>query len=821
MITQTHLTIEIDGMSCAGCAGRAERALKSVACASDVAVNLTKASASVTLTDGDTAPLRRALRDAGYPAREATIVLDVDNMHCASCTGRIESALQNHPGVIDARANLANATVSLRIFSGAVDANDMAAQIAALGYPARIAQEDQSRNDRTVLETAKAQRAFVISAVLATPVFLTEMGGHLFPPLHHAIIGLLGQSTFWLLQFLLTTLVLAWPGQVFFRRGLPLLVRRAPEMNSLVALGAGAAWAYSTLVLLAPALFPASARAVYFEAAAVIVTLILLGRWLEARAKGQASVAIRALVQLQAKTARVERDGQVQDRPISEVLIGDLIHSRPGERIPVDGIITFGNSFIDESMMTGEPIPVSKDVEDAVIGGTVNGNGALVFHATHVGRDTMLSRIIAMVEQAQGAKLPVQALADRVVIWFVPAIMGIALITTLIWLFVGPTPVISYALVAGVSVLIIACPCAMGLATPTSIMVGTGRAAEMGVLFRKGEALQRMEEVRVIAFDKTGTLTQGKPELTACLVHEEHNEADVLRAVASLEQHSEHPIAQAIVRAAKASDLTLLPVADFQAIPGYGLRARLGETIWTVGAERLMIKDGLSLGHFAQEANQRAQNGETPMFAACDGQVVALLCVSDPIKTDAKVTISRLQAAGLSVAMLTGDAAPTARAVASQLGIENIHAEILPGDKAKTIADLQKHHGAVAFVGDGINDAPALAQADVGIAMGTGTDVAIQSADIVLSSGHLPGVLNATTISRRVMRNIRQNLFWAFAYNVALIPVAAGVLYPAFGITLSPMLGAGAMAMSSVFVLTNALRLRAVPNQMTPNGDTS
>ena len=542
----------------------------------------------------------------------------------------------------------------------------------------------------------------------------------------------------------------------------------------------------------------------------MIVTLILLGRYLEARAKGRTGEAIRKLVGLQPQTAAVMRDGTAVEVQITDVVVGDVIRVRPGERIALDGVVAEGRSFVDESMISGEPVPVEKLKDEPVTGGTVNGAGGFTFTVTKTGDDTMLAQIIRMVEDAQGAKLPIQDLVNKITMWFVPAVLVLATLTVLAWLIFGPDPALSFALVAGVAVLIVACPCAMGLATPTSIMVGTGRAAEMGVLFRKGDALQSLQDAQIVAFDKTGTLTAGRPELTAMHLAEGFAEADVLRAVASVEALSEHPIAAAIVRASHARGLELNQPDDFKSLTGYGVSAMVAGKRLLIGADRLMLKEGVDLVDMSTQAHVLAQEGQTPLYAAIDGTLACLIGVSDPIKAQTPAAVTALHAMGLKVAMITGDNAGTAQAIAAKLGIDHVVAEVLPDGKVAALADLRKSGARLAYVGDGINDAPALAAADVGIAIGTGTDVAIESADVVLMSGDISGVINAFDISRRTMRNIRQNLFWAFAYNAALIPVAAGVLHLFGGPLLSPMLAAGAMALSSVFVLSNALRLRWV-----------
>jgi len=806
-----HLTLSIDGMSCAGCVRRAERALSGVAGVTDVSVNLAGETARLHVADGtDLREIAATLDKTGYPLRTRTVTLDIPSMSCASCVGRVDKALATVPGVLEVNVNLASESARVRFADGAVTPADLMAAARAAGYPAELAEPAQaeSSTERRDAEARATARKAILAAVLALPVFLVEMGGHVIPGLHDLIADTIGQRTSWILQFALTTAVLAGPGRVFFAKGLPALLRGAPDMNSLVAVGTGAAWTYSVMATFLPQLMPESVRAVYFEAAAVIVVLILLGRFLEARAKGRTGAAIQRLLGMQARTARVIRDGAPHDVDIDEIAPGDILLVRPGERIAVDGEVVEGKAHVDESMITGEPVPVAKAPGDPVTGGTVNGAGSLHFRATRVGADTTLAQIIRMVEEAQGAKLPIQSLVDRVTLWFVPAVMAVAAVTVAVWLAVGPDPALTFALVAGVSVLIIACPCAMGLATPTSIMVGTGRAAEMGVLFRKGDALQALASVDLVALDKTGTVTEGRPELTDLVPADGFDRAQVLALVAAVEGQSEHPIAEAIVRAAKAEGAERTEVETFESITGYGVRARVAGHDVLVGADRLMTREGIDPGTLADAEADLAGQGRTALYAAIDGRVAAVIAVADPIKTASAEAIRALHGTGLRVAMITGDKPQTAQAIARETGIDHVIAGVLPDGKVAALDELRADGLRVAFVGDGINDAPALAHADVGIAIGTGTDVAIESADVVLMSGDLRGVVNAIDLSRHTMRNIRQNLFWAFGYNTALIPVAAGALYPVSGLLLSPVLAAGAMALSSVFVLTNALRLR-------------
>ena len=810
MASPQTVTLSVEGMTCASCVGRVERALRAAPGVTGAEVNLATETARIT-TDGTTGPvpLAQVLDSAGYPARIAEVELQVADMTCASCVGRVERALAAVPGVVEARVNLATETASLRYLEEQVTPALLIAASAAAGYPAFVVtRNDEDQGTRKDREAAAMARMTWIAAALTLPVFVVEMGGHLFPALHHLIASTIGMQASWVLQFGLTTMVLAWPGQGFYRKGYPALLRGAPDMNSLVALGTTAAYGFSVVATFAPGLLPPGAAAVYYEAAAVIVVLILLGRTLEARARGRTGAAIRRLVGLVPKTARVEREGAVIELPLDQIRAGDVLHTRPGERIAVDGVVVSGQSYVDESMITGEAVPVEKAAGAPVTGGTVNGTGALMLRATHVGADTVLAQIIRMVAQAQSAKLPIQGLVDRITLWFVPAVMVLAALTVVLWLAFGPTPALAHALVAGVSVLIIACPCAMGLATPTSIMVGTGRAAELGVLFRKGDALQALQGVKVVALDKTGTLTAGRPELTDLVTLPGFAEAEVLALLAGAEAQSEHPVASAILRAAKQRGLDVPQAGGFAAIPGYGVQAQVAGRAVLAGADRLMRREGVVLPA-ADPALAIAQKGRTPLYLAVDGQLAAVVGVADPIKPTTAAAIAALHAQGLRVVMITGDNQATAAKIAAELGIAEVLAEVLPAGKVAAIEALGKS-GPVAFVGDGINDAPALAAAGVGIAIGTGTDVAIETADVVLMSGDLTAVVNAFAISRATMRNIRQNLFWAFGYNVVLIPVAAGVLYPLNGLLLSPALAAGAMAISSVFVLTNALRLRRV-----------
>lgn len=808
--TAAAISLPIEGMTCASCVGRVEAALAKVPGVDSVSVNLATERADIRLASPvDRIALIQAVEKVGYDVPAGTVELAVEGMTCASCVGRVEKALKAVPGVTEATVNLATERATVR---GVAAVADLIAAIEKVGYEANPvdtgAQADKEAAEKKDAERAELKRDLTLAAVLALPVFVLEMGSHMIPGMHEWVASTIGIQQSWYLQFVLTLLVLAIPGWRFYEKGFPALFRLGPDMNSLVAVGTAAAFGYSMVATFAPSLLPAGTVNVYYEAAAVIVALILLGRFLEARAKGRTSEAIKRLVGLQAKEAHVLRDGRIVDIPINDVAQGDIVEVRPGERVPVDGEVTEGRSFVDESMITGEPIPVEKAEGSTVVGGTVNQKGALTLRATAVGGQTMLAQIIRMVEQAQGSKLPIQAVVDKVTLWFVPAVMLAAVLTFLVWLVFGPSPALSFALVNAVAVLIIACPCAMGLATPTSIMVGTGRGAEMGVLFRKGEALQLLKDAKVVAVDKTGTLTEGRPVLTDLEIADGFDRNQVLAKVASVESRSEHPIARAIVESAVEGGIALPTMTDFDSVTGMGVRATVDGARVEVGADRFMRELGLDVSGFARTAERLGNEGKSPLYAAIDGRLAAIIAVADPIKSSTPAAIAALHQLGLKVAMITGDNARTAQAIAKQLGIDEVVAEVLPEGKVEAVRRLKATHGQIAYVGDGINDAPALAEADVGLAIGTGTDVAVESADVVLMSGNLQGVPNAIALSKATIGNIRQNLFWAFGYNTALIPVAAGVLYPAYGVLLSPIFAAGAMALSSVFVLGNALRLR-------------
>ena len=804
----------VQGMTCASCVARVERAFAKLDGVSEASVNLATEKARVVFDPAqtDSAALLGAIEKVGYKPLSAETSFGVTGMTCANCSSRVERKLGKAEGVLSATVNLATERATVRYLPDVVSLQALHQVVADTGYGVlkdevgkdRVDAEREAREH----ERATLKRDLTVAVIFAAPLILLVMLPMFFPAVEAQMMRVIPMQTLFYLSFVLASVVQFGPGLRFYRPGWKSLRHGSPDMNSLVMIGTSAAYGYSLVATFVPQLLPAGTVHVYFEASAAIITLILVGKYFEAVAKGRTSEAIKKLVNLQPKTARVVRDGEELELPTSEVVSGDTVSVRPGEKIPVDGRVVSGSSYVDASMITGESVPVQKSEGDEVVGGTINKTGAFRFSATKVGADTVLAQIIKMVEEAQGSKPRIQALADKVVSVFVPVVMGIATVTFFLWLFLGPDPALTFALVNTVAVLIIACPCAMGLATPTSIMVGTGKAAELGVLFKKGDALQSLQEARVVALDKTGTLTKGKPELTDLVVQPGFERAEVLGLVAAVETQSEHPIAEAIVAAAKEEKLTLAAVQEFDAVPGFGVEAKVAGRTVNVGADRYMKTLGLEVAAFAEEAGRLADEGKSPLYAAVDGSLAAVIAVADPIKASTPAAIAKLHDLGFRVAMITGDNRRTAQAIAAQLGIDEVLAEVLPDGKVDAVKKLQAEGRKVAFVGDGINDAPALAQADIGLAIGTGTDIAIESADVILMSGDLRGIPNAVALSKATLNNIKQNLFWAFVYNIILIPVAAGVLYPTFGILLSPILAAAAMGLSSMFVLTNALRLR-------------
>ncbi len=728
--------------------------------------------------------------------------LSISGMSCAGCVATVENALRNVPGVTEATVNFAEHTATV---SGAADPQALIAAVRAASYDAAVLRGLDDESEKEAAEMAhyrRLLRKFVVAAAVGAPLMAAEWLGFL------PHVDAPGALPFWLAAAAASLFVLVYAAGHMFVGAWKSFRAHNANMDTLIALGTGAAWVYSALVVLFPAIVPATARHAYFEAAAVIIALINLGQALEMRARGKTSEAIKRLIGLQPRTARVVRNGAEQDVPISEVGLDETLRVRPGEKIPVDGAIIEGHSSVDESMLTGEPMPVEKKVGDEVTGGTLNTSGTFLFQARRIGADTALARIIEMVRRAQSSKPAIGRLADKISSVFVPAVLIIAVLTLLAWFNLGPEPKLSFMLVTTMTVLIIACPCALGLATPISIMVGVGKAAEFGILIRNGEALQQAGKLTTVVLDKTGTVTAGHPTVTTLVPVNGFDEAQLLVLAASLEAGSEHPLAQAIVGAAQARNHSLLPLSGFEAVAGRGVRGSVDGDAVLFGNARFMDEQGIALGDLPARAAQLAAEAQTPMYLAVDGKVAGIVAVADPIKPDSKAAIARMHALGLKVVMITGDNRATADAVARQVGIDEVLAEVLPGDKAEKVAELQRRGGVVGMVGDGINDAPALAQADVGYAIGTGTDVAIESADVTLMRGSLHGVPDAIAISRATVRNIKQNLFGAFIYNVLGIPIAAGVLYPFTGLLLNPVLAGAAMALSSVTVVSNANRLR-------------
>ena len=811
------MVLPIEGMSCASCAKSVEGTLERVEGVAGASVNFATERAEVIVAEGADVSIQalvEAVALSGYKVRTAETTLTVQGMSCASCVSTVEEALAAVDGGVEATVNLATDRATVQYVPGTAAPADFVQAIRDAGYDVvgtegaadRSDVEKQAREE----EKQSMKRRFFRALAFTLPVFVLEMGFMHVPAMEAWMTELVSTQTLYYVLFALTSVIMFGPGRYFYRHGWPALKSGSPDMNTLVMMGTSAAYGYSVVATFVPQVLPEGTVHVYYEAAAVIITLILAGNYMEALAKGRASDAIRALLDLQATTARVVRDGEEQEIDVRDVGPGDVIRVRPGEKVPVDGEVTGGSSYVDESMVTGEPDPVSKGEGDEVVGGTINKTGSFTFRATRVGEETVLSQIVEMVEEAQGSAPPIQSLADRVVRVFVPVVLAIAALTFGVWMAFGPDPVLTFALVTAVSVLIIACPCAMGIATPISVMVGTGRAAELGVYVREGEALQALHTADLVALDKTGTLTKGRPEVTDFRPQNGFEKDDLLRWVAAVESQSEHPIGEALVSRAQDRGLDWPDATDFDAIPGHGVQATVDGHSVAIGAERLMDRLGVAFDGQQATANELADAAKTPLYVAVDGTLAAVVAVADPIKDSTPAALDALHELGIEIAMITGDDERTARAIARELRIDRVQAEVLPEDKAAAITAFQDEGQTVAFVGDGINDAPALAQADVGIAIGTGTDVAIESGDIVLMSGDLRGVPNAVHLSKHTLRNIKQNLFWAFAYNVILIPVAAGVLYPAFGLLLSPALAALAMVFSDLFVVGNALRLRGL-----------
>ena len=824
--SKKQLALPVEGMTCASCVIHVEHAFREVSGVTRVNVNLAteKAMVEVDLEQFNLQEALEAVDDAGYRILTQQWTLLVGGMADSSSTTRVEEALREVSGVTNVAVGPAMEKAVVEVVPGAVTEGDLRQALTNAGYTLEGIEEERPADEEETERLSKTgeMRYFrdrlVVAGALGALLFLASFRDTLFP-----FLPGFADNRFLLLALAIP--VQFWAGWYFYRHGIGPLRHGTINMHTLIALGTSVAFGYSTAVTLFPRFFTSQGfgTGVYYDTAALIIALILLGRFLEARAKGQTSEAIRKLMGLQAKTARVIRNDQEMDILVEAVVPGDTVVVRPGEKIPVDGEVTEGRFAIDESMLTGESLPVEKTPGSLVYGATINGTGAFRVRALKVGKDTVLAQIIRLVEEAQGSKVPIQRLADQVAAYFVPSVVGVAAVAFLVWLLVGPEPSFTWAMLSAVAVLIIACPCALGLATPTAIMVGTGKGAEMGVLIKDAKALELAHRLNAVVLDKTGTLTTGKPRVTEVIAAPGVEEAEVVRLAASVERRSEHPLAEAIVEEARERELALEEAQGMEAIPGKGVRGSVNGVSALLGNLRLMEEARVSLNGLGEQAERLSHEGKTPMFLAVDGQVLGVIAVADTVRPESVEAVAALHRMGIEVAMLTGDNRRTAEAIAEGVGIDRVFAEVLPQDKAAYVKALQAEGKVVAMVGDGINDAPALAQADIGIAIGTGTDIAMESADVVLMQGDVRGVVRAIVLSRRTLRTIRQNLFWAFFYNVSLIPIAAGVLYPVFsngGVPellspflgefgfLNPILAALAMAFSSVSVVTNSLRLK-------------
>ncbi|WP_291318426.1 heavy metal translocating P-type ATPase [Desulfonatronospira sp.] len=810
------IILKITGMSCASCVRRVEKALSSVDGVKAAEVNLSTEKATVFLEGRVSySELIKAVQGMGFgaePVDRSQAVLDIQGMTCASCVRRVEKALRDVPGVLQAEVNFASERALVIYTGGPETLVSLQKAVEESGYQVVRAGEEQKESEDKEREVREQQMKRlvrdVVSGAAVTTVVLIGSIPHMMPMWSDWVPAFL--SNVYVL-LILSTYVQFIAGWRFYQGAYGALRHFTADMNVLVAMGTTSAWLYSAAMSLFPGFltslgFPYQ---LYYDVATVITTLILVGRLMEARAKGRTSEAIRRLMGMQARSARVRRNHEDLEIPVEEVQVGDVVLVRPGERVPVDGEIISGSSTVDESMLTGESMPVSKSPGHEVIGGTINKVGSFQFRATKIGRDTALARIIQLVEQAQGSKAPIQKLVDVIAAYFVPAVLSVALVSFIFWSIYGPEPQLTFALTTFIAVLIIACPCALGLATPTAIMVGMGKGAENGILIKNAETLQLTHRLQTVVLDKTGTLTRGEPQVIDLLPQQGIEANDLLRLAASVEQGSEHPLGEAVVRHAREKGLTLASAETFNAVPGQGIKAVMEGREVLAGNIRLMQQHKVALGSWEEKARELAEDGKTPMYVARDGKMAGMIAVADPLKDTSREAVQAMRQMGLEVIMLTGDNEATARAIGRQLDMDRVFAEVLPQDKADYVAKLQQEGKRVAMVGDGINDAPALARADVGVAIGTGTDVAMETAGVTLISGDLRGVPTAISLSRATTRTIWQNLFWAFIYNIVLIPVAAGVLYPFYGIILNPMLAGAAMAVSSVSVVTNSLRLRS------------
>ncbi|WP_422135895.1 heavy metal translocating P-type ATPase [Endozoicomonas sp. ALD040] len=804
-----QIQLALSGVNCAGCVGKIEKALKGVTGVNEASVNFADKTAMVK-GSAEASSLISALKKAGFEARvipcDSERQFSIPTIHCASCVSKIESALLKIPGVESASVNLADKTCSVQ---GQSEIGVILQALEHAGYPGTVLTPDSDLQLKQEEEDKKQYRHLLKHTAIALSLGIPLM-------IWGVVTGEMSintpfQQLAWGIVGLATLFVLVFSGKHYFTGMWKALKHGNTNMDTLIAIGTGIAWLYSMVVVLFPHLLPSAARHVYFEASAMIIGLINLGHALELRAKGKTSQAIKRLLGLQAKTARVVRNGQEIDLPTDQVLKGDIVRVRPGENIAVDGIVVEGSSLVDESMLTGEPLAVKKTPDDAVSAGTLNKNGSLLFRAEKVGSETALAHIIALVKKAQSSKIPIARMADQISSVFVPVVIVIAVLAATVWFFFGPAPVLAHALVVVTTVLIIACPCALGLATPMSVMAGVGKAAELGMLIRKGDSLQQASQLTTIVLDKTGTITEGDPRVTeriSITADTEEEKNRILQIAASIESASEHPLADAIVNSVRQQSLSLSPVSDFHAVTGQGVSGCVQEKSVLLGNEKLMAANGIDVSLLASTSESLANQGKTPMYLAVDHQLAGLIAVADPIRKDSKAAIERLHKLGIRVLMVTGDNKLTAAAVAQQVGIDDFRAETLPEDKERYVRQLQEKGHKVGMTGDGINDAPALARADVGFAIGTGTDVAIESADITLIRSSLHGLADAVELSRATLGNIKQNLFGAFVYNSLGIPIAAGVLYPFTGMLLNPVVAGAAMALSSVTVVSNANRLR-------------
>ena len=816
------LQIPIVGMDCAACVITIEKAVRRLPGIERANVNYSTEKLYVEYKSGqaDVEQIAKAVKSAGYKTGKATLKLGIGGMHCASCIEKIEKELRKSPGVLSASVDLGTESAVIDYIPSAVRIASLKTVIERLGYKTfdsvSHAAKENEKQETAEDETEKARkheyttlmRKFIFAAVLAVPVVFFS-----YPDL----FGLPQQfqrgsellRIIWMAMGILSLPVMFWSGSQFYTGMWAAFKNRSANMHTLIATGITAAWIYSTVAVLFPDIFPQKELAdQFYDTVFVVVGLVVLGMALEIRAKGKSSEAIKKLIGLQAKTARVIRGGKEMDIPVEEVVLDEIIVVRPGEKIPVDGVVVEGSSSIDESMISGESIPVEKHTEDEIIGATINKTGSFKFKATKVGKDTALSQIIEMVQQAQSSKAPIQRVVDKVAGYFAPAVIIIAILAFIVWYDFGPQPSLVYALIVFVTTLVIACPCALGLATPISLMVGVGKGAENGILIRSGDALETAQKLDAIILDKTGTITEGKPSLTDVITRDGISENDVVRYAASIEKASEHPLGEAVIKGAADRKLQLLDPKDFNAIPGHGVEATVDGKKIALGNLKLMKDRNIDVGELEKKSIELADNGKTPMFVALDGKAAGIVAVADTVKPDSKEAIAQLKKMGIEVIMITGDNARTANAIARLVDVDRVLAEVLPEDKAFNVQKLQSEGKSVAMVGDGINDAPALAQADIGLAIGTGTDVAIEASDITLIKGSLKGVVLAIQLSKATMKNIRQNLFGAFFYNTLGIPIAAGILFPFFGLLLSPMIAGAAMAFSSVTVVTNANRLR-------------